>query len=133
MLLRDTIATALEGIRRSRLRALLTTLGIIIGVGSVVLMVSVGASFERFILDQVESFSGDTFEIHAKGLEQVGKDTLTLTFGDLEAIRNLSTVQSVAPTIFLRDRVTVGREEIAPMVFGTTKEIFQNWSLDLWL
>ena len=130
MLLRDTIATALEGIRRSRLRALLTTLGIIIGVGSVVLMVSVGASFERFILDQVESFSGDTFEIHAKGLEQVGKDTLTLTFGDLEAIRNLSTVQSVAPTIFLRDRVTVGREEIAPMVFGTTKEIFQNWSLE---
>jgi len=129
MLIKDTVAAAMEGLRRSRMRSLLTALGIVIGVGSVVLMVSIGASFERFILDQVESFSGDTFEVHAKGLEQVGKDTLSLTFGDLEAIRNLTTVQSVAPTIFLRDRVQYGREEIAPFVFGTTKEMFNNWSL----
>ncbi len=129
MLIKDTFSAAFEGLKRSRLRSLLTTLGIVIGVGSVVLMVSVGASFERFILDQVESFSGDTFEIHAKGVQDVGKDVLTITFDDLEAISNLSTVQNVAPAIFLTDRVTYGREEIAPFIFGTTKEIFVNWSM----
>jgi len=129
MLIKDTISAALEGLKRSRMRSLLTTLGIIIGVGSVVLMVSVGASFERYILDQVESFSGDTFEIHAKGIQDVGKDVLSITFGDLEAIRNLTTVKNVAPAIFLTDRVQYGREEIAPFVFGTTKEIFFNWSM----
>lgn len=129
MLLKDTISAAMEGLHRSRMRSMLTTLGIVIGVGSVVLMVSVGASFERYILDQVESFSGDTFEIHAKGIQDLGKDVLSITFGDLEAIKDLTTVQNVAPAIFLTDRVSYGREEIAPFIFGTTKEIFVNWSL----
>ena len=119
----------MEGLKRSRMRSLLTTLGIVIGVGSVVLMVSIGASFERYILSQVESFSGDTFEIHAKGIQDVGKDVLSITFGDLEAISNLTTVKNIAPAIFLTDRVKYGREEIAPFVFGTTKEIFINWSM----
>ncbi|MBU2213345.1 ABC transporter permease [Patescibacteria group bacterium] len=129
MLLKDTISAALEGLKRSRMRSLLTTLGIVIGVGSVVLMVSIGASFERFIVDQVESFSGDTFEIHAKGVQDIGKDVLSITFGDLEAIRNLTTVKNVSPAIFLTDRIKYGREEIAPMILGTTKEIFENWSM----
>jgi len=131
MLLSDTVQSALEGLKRNRMRSLLTTLGIVIGVGSVVLMVSVGSSFERYILDQVESFSGDTFEVHAKGLEQVGKDVLTLTMGDLEAISNLTTVKSIAPTIFLTDHVRYGDEDIAPFIFGTTKEVFYNWNMEI--
>ena len=92
-------------------------------------MVSIGASFERFIVEQVESFSGDTFEIHAKGVQDIGKDVLSITFGDLEAIRNLTTVKNISPAIFLTDRIKYGREDIAPMILGTTKEIFLNWSM----
>jgi putative ABC transport system permease protein len=113
------------------MRSLLTTLGIIIGVGSVVLMVSVGSSFERFILSQVESFSGDTFEVQPKGLEQIGAATDTITAGDFEAIEKLSTVQNAAPVIFVRERVTYGRENIAPFIFGTRKEAFNNWSMSI--
>jgi len=113
------------------MRSLLTTLGIVIGVGSVVLMVSIGGSFEQYILSQVESFSGDTFEINAKGLEQMGQDMYTITFGDLEAIRTLTTVQSVAPVIFVQERTMYGREELDSVVFGSTKEIFNNWSLQV--
>jgi len=131
MLLTDVIAAALEGLNRNKMRSLLTALGIVIGVGSVVLMVSIGASFERFILDQVESFSGDTFEIQSKGLEQVGKDLFTLTFNDLEAIKKLSTVQSVAPAIFVTEKTQYGDKTISPWVFGTTKEIFHNWSMEI--
>jgi len=131
MLIKDLLASASEGLRRNRMRSLLTTLGIIIGVGSVVLMVSIGASFQQFILDQVENFSGDTFEINAKGVEQIGKETLTITMNDVEAIRNLSTVQSIAPTIFVTERVQYGTEEITPFVFGTTKEMFNNWSMKI--
>ncbi len=125
----DTIHTATRGLTRNPMRSLLTTLGIIIGVGSVVLMVSVGSSFERFILSQVESFSGDTFELQPKGLEQIGAPTDTITAGDAEAIERLSTVQSVAPVIFVRERVAYGKENIAPFIFGTRQEAFNNWSL----
>ena len=130
MQVEDLITVSFEGLRRHRSRSVLTTLGIMIGVGSVILMVSIGSSFERWILDQVEQFGNNVFEIHAKGLQEVGKDTLTITFGDYEAIKELRTVTSVAPAIFLGEQVTYGNEEIAPLVMGTTKEIFVNWSFE---
>ena len=125
----DLIGISLTGLRRNRSRSLLTTLGIVIGVGSVVLMVSIGASFERYILDQVEQFGGNMFEIYGKGLEEIGKDPLSLTLGDLEAIKDLSTVTSVAPAIFVTEEVSYGTEQLSPWIFGSTKEIFSNWSL----
>jgi putative ABC transport system permease protein len=94
-------------------------------------MVSIGASFQAFILDQVSDFSGSTFEIHAKGLQEFGKETLTLTESDYEALAKLSTVKSVAPAIFVAQKVRYGKEEVSPMVLGTTKEIFTNWALKL--
>jgi len=130
MQVEDLITVSFEGLRRHRSRSVLTTLGIMIGVGSVILMVSIGSSFERWILDQMEQFGNNVFEIHAKGLQEVGKDTLTITFGDYEAIKELRTVTSVAPAIFLGEQVTYGNEEIAPLVMGTTKEIFVNWSFE---
>ncbi|MDD5469468.1 MAG: ABC transporter permease [Candidatus Peribacteraceae bacterium] len=131
MLPEDTIGIALEALRRHKSRSVLTTLGIIIGVGSVILMVSIGASFERYILDQVDQFGGNVFEIHAKGLQDIGKETLTITIGDYEALKGLSTVRSVSPVIFLSSRVSYGDQEIAPMIMGTTKEIFHNWSMEV--
>lgn len=127
----DTLKAALEGLTRNISRSLLTTLGIIIGVGSVVLMVSVGATFQKFILDQVSSFSGNTFEIHSKGLQEFGKETMTITESDAEALTKLSTVKNVTPVIFVAQKVKYGTEEVSPMLLGTSKEIFTNWSVKL--
>ena len=55
MLFKDTLSIALRGISGNPLRSLLTMLGIIIGVGSVVLMTSIGASVEQVILSQVST------------------------------------------------------------------------------
>ncbi|HLD63670.1 MAG TPA: ABC transporter permease, partial [Candidatus Peribacteraceae bacterium] len=84
MQLRDLMSMSAEGIKRNRSRSLLTTLGIIIGVGSVVLMVSIGNSFERYILNQVESFGGGLIEIYPKGLEEYGGSLDTITFNDVD-------------------------------------------------
>ncbi|MDD5102990.1 MAG: ABC transporter permease [Candidatus Peribacteraceae bacterium] len=127
----DILRSAVEGLTRNISRSLLTTLGIIIGVGSVVLMVSLGATFQRFILDQVSTFSGNTFEIQSKGLEQFGKETNTLTEADAEALAKLSTVKNVAAVIFVAQKVKYGSEEVSPMLLGTSKEIFTNWSMKL--
>ncbi len=113
------------------MRSLLTTLGIIIGVGSVVLMVSVGSSFQSFILSQVSQFSANTFEVQPKGLEKFGGNIDTITKDDFEAIAKLSTVQNATPAIFVRSHVDYGRESITPFVFGTTKDIFANLSLSI--
>lgn len=127
----DILRSALEGLTRNISRSLLTTLGVIIGVGSVVLMVSVGATFERFILDQISDFSGNTFEIHSKGLQEFGKETMTLTEGDAEALAKLSTVKNVVPVIFVAQKVKYSTEEVSPMILGATKDIFENWSMKI--
>jgi len=127
----DILRSAFQGLTRNTTRSLLTMLGIVIGVGSVVLMVSIGASFQQFILSQVSDFSGSTFEIHSKGLQEFGKETKSLTQSDYEALSKLSTVKSVAPVIFVSEKVRYGTEEKTPMVMGTTKEIFTNWSMKL--
>ena len=131
MQLRDTIQTAHNAIAAHRMRSLLTMLGIIIGVGSVVLMVSVGRSFEQYILDQIESFSNNLIELYPTGYEKFGRTLDSVTYSDYEAITRLTTVKSVAPVIFLTEKVQYGKEELSPYVFGTTANFFPNYGLKL--
>jgi putative ABC transport system permease protein len=131
MLLPDTLNTALDGLKGNRVRSLLTTLGIIIGVGSVVLMVSVGTSFKGYLLDQISSFGGNTMEVYPTGFEKFGQTVDSVTMDDYEAIGNLSTVTSVAPVIFIEEKVVRGSEEITPMVFGTNENIFANYGFEI--
>ncbi len=131
MLLRDTVTIALRGLKGNRVRSLLTMLGVIIGVGSVVLMVSVGTSFQGYILTQIESFGGNTIDVYPTGFEKFGQTLDSITEQDYEAIKNLSTVASVAPVLFIEDKVTHGTEEITPMVFGSTESIFANYGFEI--
>ncbi|MBT3293508.1 FtsX-like permease family protein [Candidatus Peregrinibacteria bacterium] len=131
MLLSDTIQTAYKAIIVHRMRSLLTMLGIIIGVGSVILMVSVGRTFENYILDQVETFSNNLIEVYPTGFEKFGRTTDSLTFEDAEAIANLTTVENVAPVIFIREKVQYGTEELSPLIFGSTSVFLGNYGLKL--
>lgn len=131
MLLSDTTSTALTALAAHRLRSILTMLGIIIGVGSVVLMVSLGRSFEGYLLNLIESFSNNLIEVYPTGFEKFGRATDTITDSDFEAIAKLDTVQSVAPVIFVTERVSFGREEVTPFIFGTTEEFFGNYGMKL--
>ena len=131
MLLSDTLATAYRAISTHRMRSLLTMLGIIIGVGSVVLMVSVGRSFERYVLDQIEAFSSNLIEIYPTGFEKFGRTLDSLTYSDYEAVSRLSTVESVAPAIFVTEKVQYGTEEISPFIFGTSSNFFHNYGQKL--
>ncbi|MBM3231358.1 ABC transporter permease [Candidatus Peregrinibacteria bacterium] len=131
MRIQDTLQTAHRAIRSHRMRSALTMLGIVIGVGSVVLMVSVGRSFERYILDQVESFSSHLIEVYPTGFEKFGRTLDSVTMSDYEAIAKLTTVENVAPVIFIGEKVTYAAEEMSPMVFGTFPGFFQNYGLKL--
>lgn len=133
MLLNDTFRIALRGITTNKSRAMLTMLGIIIGVGSVVLMTSIGASVEGLILGQVSSLGAKSMVIFP------GRDDGTpnsagfdnFTFDDVRAMEDLTTIENVAPVIFANGTVSYGREEDKPMVLGTTPEFFLNQSISI--
>jgi len=131
MLLTDTFRTARKGVTANMRRSFLTMLGIIIGVGSVVLMTGVGKSMEGVILGQISSLGSRSMVIFpgkgpksGGGQVQAGFDSLT--FSDLEALQNLSSVTSFSPIVFVRGDVSYGREKSAATVLGTVAEYFQN-------
>jgi len=131
MLTSDLLSTAYRGITVNMTRSLLTALGIIIGVGAVVLMVSMGRSFQNYILTQVESVGTNTIDIFPTGIESAGGNLDSLTFDDLEEIKRLSTIENASPVIIVPETVSYGREEAKPTVFGTTQEIYANYGLTL--
>ncbi|MDB4979102.1 MAG: hypothetical protein JWM56_1288 [Candidatus Peribacteria bacterium] len=131
MLLSDLLLTATRGITVNKSRSLLTTLGIIIGVGAVVLMVSMGRSFQNYILTQIESVGTNTIDIFPKGFQNVGGNLDSLTLDDYTEVKKLSTVESVAPVIIIPKTVKYGREEASPSVFGTLPQIFSNYGLKI--
>ncbi|OGJ63846.1 hypothetical protein A3C37_01215 [Candidatus Peribacteria bacterium RIFCSPHIGHO2_02_FULL_53_20] len=127
----DLLSSAFSGIRTNTKRTGLTMLGIIIGVAAVVLMISIGRSFQGYILSQIESFGTNTMDIMPTGFEKFGGNLESLTYEDFERVKRLSTVERVAPVIIVGKTVRYGREERSPMILGSTEEIFGNYGLKL--
>ncbi len=131
MLTRDLLQTASAGLTANKGRALLTMLGVIIGVASVVLMVSMGRSFQNYILTQIESFGTDTIDVFPSGIEKFGGNLESLTYEDFEAIKALSTVANAGPIILVGKSVTYGREEISPMIMGSDEAFIENYHMEI--
>lgn len=131
MILSDLLQSAVTGITVDKKRTFLTMLGIIIGVASVVLMVSIGRSFQNYILTQIESFGTNTLDVIPTGFDRIGSSLDSLKYEDYEAIKRLSTVEKVVPIILVSKEVTYQREEKSPMILGAYKDIFANYGLTL--
>lgn len=133
MRLRDTFRAALKGVTINPMRSLLTMLGIIIGVGSVVLMSSVGESMQGVILGQISSLGPKSMVIFpgkqegGAGAVSAGHDSLT--FEDLRELEQLKSIDSLAPVIFIPGRTIYGKEEGTPQVFGVVQNFFSNQNI----
>lgn len=55
MHLHETFTVAIDALRANKLRAALTSLGVIIGSASIVLVVTVALTSKRFVISQIES------------------------------------------------------------------------------
>ncbi len=131
MQFRDTLLTAFRGITVNKSRTFLTTLGIMIGVASVVLMVSIGRSFQTYILTQIESVGTNTLDIIPTGFEKFGGNLESLTYDDYEAVADLPSVDSVTPVIIVGKPITYGDEEITPMVIGAYRAFATNYKVEI--
>ena len=93
MSLLDSLTIALTALRANMLRSILTTLGIIIGVGSVIVMVAVGSG-ARSEVDQRINALGTNMLVIFPGSNRVGGraggagTSLPLAEGDMQAIRD---------------------------------------------
>ncbi len=122
-----TLRTALRALRRNPLRALLTALGIIIGIAAVIAMMEIGAGASAAIQKSIASMGASTLLV-LPGTAASGGVTFgfgsapTLTPEDCEAIaRDCPAVRDAAPVVRTRTQVVYGNRNWVPSaVYGTT-------------
>ncbi len=137
MTLADTTKIAIASIFRNKGRALLTMLGIIIGVGSVVLLTSIGTGLQKYIEDQFASFGSNVIYVvpgnpfgengsfggAQDAIAERTKKTLKLRMID-EIKRQFRTqVDSIAPMSLFSGRIQYQSTEKKSTFIGTTEQI----------
>src|SRR5258707_14334837 len=109
------VRVAFRALLRNKMRAILTMLGIIIGVSAVIAMVSIGRGAQASVQAQIESIGTNLLFVSA-GAQNVGgvrsgagdSGTNTLTVEDLDAIkREVPSVAMVTPTVNSRTQLVV--------------------------
>ena len=122
-----TTSTALRSLRRNVLRSALTTLGIIIGVGSLLAIAEIGKGAWSAIRTLLTKTGVDNIVVQAgaasrNGISLGSGSIKTLTPEDAETIlHECPSVDSLAPLVFTRRQVVHGNKNWVPSTFiGTS-------------
>jgi putative ABC transport system permease protein len=135
----QTLRVALRAITRNKLRAFLTTLGIVIGVGAVIAMMAIGAGAKARVEEAFAAMGTNVLIIlpgsTSSGGVRGGFGSMpTLTWDDLAAIRNdVATVKMAAPTMRSSMPVVSEDNNWTTSVTGTSPDYFdiRNWPIAL--
>jgi putative ABC transport system permease protein len=133
------IRVAFRALVRNKMRAILTMLGIIIGVGAVIAMVSIGQGAQASVQAQIESIGTNLLFVSA-GAQNVGgvrsgtgdTGTNTLTVDDLDAIkREVPSVAMVTPTVNSRTQLVVGNMNWNTQLQGVSEQYpdVRKWTI----
>ncbi len=124
------IQLAIQGLKTNRLRTILTTVGIIIGIATVVIVLAAGRGLESYIIRQMDIFGSDTIEIEIKlpstsDVEMVsammgGAEVTTLKREDFEAIKTLENVDEYYAAILGEFKTVYKNQDIRSTILATT-------------
>jgi putative ABC transport system permease protein len=128
MSLYELLRLAMSRLRTSRLRAALTMLGVIIGVASVVALVSVGQGTTSSITSRLSALGTNLLTISPTN----GTTTNTLSLDDATAIAALPSIGGVAPEISSSLTVMAGTTSTSTTVVGTTPAYPTVRAYDVW-
>jgi putative ABC transport system permease protein len=121
----ELVRLALSRIGAGRLRAALTMLGIVIGVASVVALVSVGEGATSGVTAQLQGLGTNLLTVNP-GAATTGAtrgafgSANTLTLADSNAIATLPGIAAVAPQVSVNKLVIAGQKNTTTTIIGTT-------------
>jgi len=133
----STMRIALRALRVNKLRSMLTMLGIIIGVGAVITMISVGSGAQARVEEQIKALGSNLMviipgSVTAGGARVGAGGAQTLTEDDAAAIaREIPEVQVAAPALRGGDQVVAGANNWAVTILGITPDYFEarEWTI----
>ncbi|HYL84760.1 MAG TPA: ABC transporter permease [Candidatus Angelobacter sp.] len=121
MHIRETLSVAIDALRANKLRAMLTSLGVIIGSASIVLVVTVALTSRKFVLSQIEAVGSNLVWVElVQRPDRPQPLSYEMTLDDLEAVRALPNVITVAGTRENPMSMTVNGSERPINLVGVT-------------
>jgi putative ABC transport system permease protein len=127
MMTQDLISETISSISSNKVRSGLTILGIVIGIGSVIAMISIGQGAQKSIESSIQSIGSNLLMIMPGAARQVGGgpsagqgSAQTLTIEDADAIKkDVSSVKAVEPELSRRYQVTYKGNNTNTQIVGT--------------
>jgi putative ABC transport system permease protein len=137
MRVESTFKIAFRALRRNKMRSVLTALGIIIGVGAVIAMVSIGNGAKAQVEQQIASLGENVILIFSGSVTSSGIRTGwgsagTLKIEDAEAIRReVPGVIAVSEEVISTGQVSAGNQNWFTRIYGESPEYFdiRKWPL----
>lgn len=134
----NLIKTALKAINNNKTRALLTMLGVIIGIASVILMMAAGEGVKSYTKDQISSMGTNLIMISPKSKDDSGvrlssSDMRSLKISDYEAIRKeCDYIQAVTPSFTSGGQAIYGSNNTPTTMYGVSEDYLTcfNYSVE---
>jgi putative ABC transport system permease protein len=125
MNLGQSIIEALQSLSANKLRAGLTILGIVIGVGAVIAMLGVGAGAQATITGSISGIGTNLLFVFQGNMQEEVRNPKPLTIQDAQSLKDeflTPSVAAVAPTIQSNGEITYSRLKTTGRITGVTPE-----------
>ena len=132
----NTLRIALNALRRNKVRSALTTLGVIIGVASVIAMIALSSGARASIDEQIQSTGTNVVYVSAGswgrpgGVRGGAASVQTLTLEDAKALQDqIPTVAHLTPVVRGRAQVVAGNINWNTSIEGGNEDyvVVRNW------
>ncbi|MFH1144871.1 MAG: ABC transporter permease [Candidatus Eisenbacteria bacterium] len=135
MTLEDALRQAVRAIRGHAQRSMLTMLGIVIGIASVILLTSLGEGTRIYVVSQFTQFGTNLVAINPGKIETsgipgaLGGTLHPLTLADAEALERVAGVDRGVPTVMGTAPVSYANLARHVFVYGVTAEVPAVWNM----
>ena len=133
MLLKDFFQLSFSAVKARRMRSVLTSLGIAVGIAAVVLLTSMGEGLHRYIIGEFSQFGTNLIGINPGKITTSGfsgaliSNVRPLTLDDNEAIKRLPQVIASVPLIQGNAAVEAGKRQRRTTVYGVDSDMPKVW------
>lgn len=121
MNIKENISIAIFSIKTNLMRSLLTMLGIIIGVASVIAVITVGNGGRDYIVGMIREMGSSAITISVDATTASNSDYIT--DNDIEAIRQLETVEYVSPAVMSMGSISTENQTGIGIAIGGNSEL----------
>ncbi len=135
------LKTAYGALSKHKVRTALTVLGMVIGIGSVIMVMAAGEGIKNYVTDQISSFGTNIIQVEVK-TPNVGKTSVenatsmaqglsitTLTREDAEALSKLSYVDKVNVGLIGQEVFNYEGNTKTALIFGTDQNFLDVYNM----